>query len=165
MILKRLSSLNFYNYLQAYCLLKVSIMYGSHYSDKPPKVSGDEWEEQTLALLKQIFPNKEIRRQERFPELPRAIIDFYVPSAKVAIECKACGLTPVQDKVLINHKNRQDVLKSIGITYVWWVDRERASLVPRTRKYLENVFYNCLDEKEKLTLFLRALRNRENRLT
>ena len=129
-------------------------MYGPHYSDKPPKLSGDEWEEQTLQILKQLFPNQEIRRQVRFPELPRAIIDFYVPSAKVAIECKACGLTPVQDKVLINHKNRQDVLKLLGITYVWWVDRERASLVPRTRNYLENVFYNCLNEKSKFINFL-----------
>jgi len=129
-------------------------MYGPHYSDKPPKVSGDEWEEQTLQILKQVFPNREIRRQVRFPELPRAIIDFYVPSAKVAIECKACGLTPVQDKVLINHKNRQDVLKFLGITYVWWVDRERASLVPRTRKYLENAFYNCIGEKEQFIKFL-----------
>ena len=99
-------------------------MYEPHYSDKPPKVSGDEWETQTLEILKQVFPNQEIQRQVRFPELPRAIIDFYVPSAKIAIECKACGLTPVQDKVLINHKNRQDVLKSLGITYIWWVDRE-----------------------------------------
>jgi hypothetical protein len=131
-------------------------MYGPHYSDKPPKVSGNEWEEQTLQLLKQIFPNQEIRRQVRFPDLPRAIIDFYVPSAKVAVECKACGLTPVQDKVLINHKNRQDILKSLGITYVWWVDRERASLVPRTRKYLENAFYNCIGEKEQFIKFLRT---------
>ena len=129
-------------------------MYGAHYSDKPPKVSGDEWEEQTLQLLRHIFPNQEIIRQVRFPELPRAIIDFYVPNAKVAVECKACGLTPVQDKVLINHKNRQDVLKSQGIKYVWWVDRELASLVPRTRAYLENVFYNCLGEEEKFINFL-----------
>lgn len=129
-------------------------MYGSHYSDKPPKLSGDEWEAQTLQLLRTVFPNEEIQRQVRFPELPRAIIDFYVPAAKVAIECKACGLTPVQDRVLINHKGRQDVLKTKGIRYVWWVDRERASLVPRTRKYLENVFYNCLGEREKFIKFL-----------
>jgi len=134
-------------------------MYGPHYSDKTPKVSGDEWEEQTLQILKQVFPNQEIRRQVRFPELPRAIIDFYVPSAKVAIECKVCGLTPVQDRVLINHKNRQDVLKSIGVTYIWWVDRERASLVPRTRKYLENVFYNCLGEQDKLINLLTRLKH------
>jgi hypothetical protein len=133
-------------------------MYGPHYSNKRPKVSGDDWEEQTLQLLHQLFPNETIRRQVKFPELPRAIVDFYIPSVKVAIECKACGLTPVQDKVLINHKHRQDVLKSLGIKYVWWVDRERASLVPRTRKYLENVFYNCLGEREKFTEFLRNLK-------
>jgi hypothetical protein len=135
----------------------MTIVYGPHYSDKPPKVSGDEWEQQTLEILKQVFPNQEIQRQVRFPELPHVIIDFYVPSAKVAIECKACGLTPVQDKVLINHKNRQDVLKKQGITYIWWVDRERASLIPRTRKYLENVFYNCLSEKPKFIQLLKLV--------
>jgi hypothetical protein len=134
-------------------------MYGPHYSDKPRRVSGDEWEERTLQLLKQLFPGQTIRRQVRFPELPRAIVDFYIPSAKIAVECKACGLTPVQDKVLINHKHRQDTLRSLGITYVWWVDRERASLVPRTRKYLENVFYNCLGERENFIGFLRSARN------
>jgi hypothetical protein len=133
-------------------------MYGHHYSDKPPKVSGDEWEEQTLKILKQIFPEETIRRQVKFPELPRAIVDFYVHSAKVVIECKACGLTPVQERVLINHKNRQDVLKSMGIKYIWWVDRERASLVPRTRKYLENAFYNCLGEKAEFVNFLTSLK-------
>jgi Uma2 family endonuclease len=130
-------------------------MYSPHYSDKPPKVSGDEWEEQTLELLRKVFPDQEIRKQERFPELPHAIIDFYIPSAKIAIECKACGLTPVQDKVLSNHKNRQDVLKSLGITYVWWVDRERAPLVPRTRKYLNNAFYKCLGEEQDFICFLK----------
>lgn len=133
-------------------------MYGSHYSDKPPKVSGDDWEEQTLQLLEQLFPNESIKRQVRFPELPRAIIDFYIPSAKVAIECKACGLTPVQERVLINHKQRQDTLKSLGIMYVWWVDRERASLVSRTRKYLENVFYNCLGERNRFIEYLKDLK-------
>jgi Uma2 family endonuclease len=64
----------------------------------------------------------------------------------------------VQDKVLINHKNRQDVLKSLGITYVWWVDRERASLVTRTRKYLDHVFYNCLGEEGKFEEFLTNLK-------
>ena len=134
-------------------------MYGPHYSDKPPKVSGDDWEEQTLQILKKLFPEETIRRQVKFPELPRAIVDFYIPSAKVVIECKACGLTPVQDKVLINHKNRQDILESLGITYIWWVDRERASLVPRTRKYLENAFYNCLGERDKLINLLVNLKN------
>lgn len=134
-------------------------MFGTHYSDRPRKVSGDEWEEQTLKILKQIFPEDKIRRQVKFPELPRAIVDFYVPSAKVVIECKAYGLTPVQERVLINHKNRQDVLKSLGIKYIWWVDRERASLVPRTRKYLESVFYNCLGEKDKFVEFLASLKN------
>jgi len=135
-------------------------MYGEHYSDKPPKVSGDDWENQTLKILQKIFPDEIITRQVKFPELPRAIVDFYVPSVKVAIECKACGLTPVQEKVLTNHKNRQDVLKSLGITYVWWVDRERASLVPRTRKYLDNVFYNCLDEQSKFEEFLTSLKGK-----
>jgi hypothetical protein len=133
-------------------------MYGAHYSERPPKISGDSWEEQTLQLLKQVFPNEPIRRQVRFAELPRAIVDFYVPSAKVAIECKACGLTPVQDRVLINHKQRQDALKCLGIKYVWWVDRERASLVSRTRKYLENVFYNCLGEHDEFIQFLKRAR-------
>jgi len=114
-------------------------MYGPHYSEKPPKISGDEWEAQTLEILKKIFPNQPIERQIKFPEVPHAIVDFYVPNAKVVIECKACGLTPVQERVLINHKNRQDILKSMGIKYIWWVDRERVSLVPRTKKYLENV--------------------------
>lgn len=135
-------------------------MFGAHYSDKPPKVSGDDWENQTLQILQRIFPSENIQRQVRFPELPRAIVDFYIPRAKLAIECKACGLTPVQDKVLINHKNRQDVLKSLGITYVWWVDRERASLVPRTRKYLENAFYNCLGEQGKFEEFLVSLKGK-----
>ena len=133
-------------------------MYGAHYSEKPPKVSGDDWEAQTLHLLNQLFPNETIKRQVRFPELPRAIVDFYIPSAKVVIECKACGLTPVQDRVLVNHKLRQDTLKALGIKYVWWVDRERASLVSRTREYLENVFYNCLGEQEKFISFLKNLK-------
>ena len=132
-------------------------MHGPHYSEKPPKVSGDEWEEQTLQLLQSVFHNDSIKRQVRFPELPRAIVDFYVPDAKVVIECKACGLTPVQDRVLINHRHRQEILKTLGIKYVWWVDRERASLVPRTRKYLENVFYNCLGERTKFIEFLKNL--------
>jgi hypothetical protein len=130
-------------------------MYGNHYSDKPPKESGDSWEEQTLRLLKEVFPNESIERQVKFPELPRAIIDFYIPRFKVAIECKACGLTPVQEQVLIEHQRRQDALKSRGIKYVWWVDRERASLVSRTRGYLENVFYNCLGEQKRLMDFLK----------
>lgn len=134
-------------------------MYGPHYSDKHPKVSDDDWEEQTLQLLKQLFPEESIKRQVRFPELPRAIVDFYIPSAKVAIECKACGLTPVQERVLNNHKQRQDTLKSLGIKYVWWVDRERASLVPRTQKYLENVFYNCLGERDTFIEFLKNLKS------
>lgn len=135
-------------------------MYGAHYSDKPPKVSGDDWENQTLKILKRIFPDETIKRQVRFPQLPRAIVDFYIPSVKVVIECKACGLTPVQEKVLANHKNRQDVLKSLGIKYVWWVDRERVSLVAKTRKYLENVFYNCLGEQDKFEGFLASLKGK-----
>ena len=132
-------------------------MLGSHYAEKPPKVSGDNWEAQALQLLQSVFPNESIRRQVRFPELPRAIVDFYVPSAKVVIECKACGLTPVQDKVLTNHRQRQETLKTLGVKYIWWVDRERASLVPRTRKYLENVFYNCLGERSRFIEFLKNL--------
>jgi hypothetical protein len=150
-------------------------MYGSHYSDKPRKVSGDEWEAQTFQLLKDVFPNAEIRRQVRFPELPHAIIDFYVPEAKIAVECKACGLSPVprncddncsdcsvaQKCELLEQKRREDTLKSQGLKYVWWVDRERASLVSRTRKYLENVFYNCLDEKDKFLEYLYGLKVKE----
>ena len=115
-------------------------MYGTHYSDKSPKVSGDDWEAQTLQLLNQLFPNVTVERQVRFPFLPRAIIDFYVPKAKIAIECKACGLTPVPRKcddkcpncdvalkcALLKKKKRQDILKAHGIEYVWWADRERA---------------------------------------
>jgi hypothetical protein len=134
---------------------EVEKMYGSHYSDKPPKESGDSWEEQTLRLLQEVFPNEPIESQVKFPELPRAIIDFYVPRIKLAIECKACGLTPVQERVLIEHQRRQNVLKSRGVKYVWWVDRERASLVPRTRAYLENVFYNCLGEQKTFVEFLK----------
>jgi hypothetical protein len=148
-------------------------MHGPHYSDKPRKVSGNDWEVQTLQLLKELFPNKQISSQIRFPYLPHAIIDFYVPHANVAIECKACGLTPVPRTCndncitcdiakkceLLKQKRRQDILKAHGIKYVWWVDRERASLVPRTRKYLENTFYNCLGEREKFVDFLRKCRS------
>lgn len=144
-------------------------MYGPHYSDKPRKVSGDEWEKQTLEILKKIFKNLEIQSQVRFPQLPHAIIDFYVPHAKVAIECKACGLAPVPKKcnnncslcirakkcALLKNKVRQDTLKSLGIKYIWWADRERASLVPRTRQYIDNTFYNCLGERQKLIEFLK----------
>jgi hypothetical protein len=150
-------------------------MYGSHYSDKPRKVSGDEWEAQTFQLLGKVFPNAEIRKQVRFPELPHAIIDFYVPEAKVTVECKACGLSPVprncddncsdcniaQKCELLEQKRRQDILKSQGLKYVWWVDRERPGLVSRTRKYLENVFYNCLDEKSKFIEYLNGLKIKE----
>lgn len=132
-------------------------MLGSHYAENLRKVSGDEWESQTFQILQSVFRNESIMKQVRFPELPRAIVDFYVPSAKVAIECKAYGLTPVQDRVLINHRQRQEILRTLGIKYVWWVDRERASLVPRTRKYLENVFYNCLGERNKFIEFLKNL--------
>ena len=145
-------------------------MYGPHYSEKPPKASGDEWEEETYHILMGIFANAEIQKQVRFPFLPRAIIDFYVPKARVAIECKACGLTPVPRKcddkcsqcdvspkcALLKNKNRQDILKEHGIEYVWWADRERASLVPRTRKYLEHAYYNCLGEKREFESFLRV---------
>ncbi len=138
-------------------------MYGAHYSDKPPKVSGDVWEEETFRILRKIFPQDVIEKQKTFPFLPHAIIDFYVPEAKVAIECKACGLTPVPRNcddncsqcevskkcALLKNKMRQDILKTHGIQYIWWADRERASLVPRTRKYLEHAFYNCLGEQPK----------------
>ncbi|MCL5948934.1 MAG: hypothetical protein M1490_00455 [Candidatus Bathyarchaeota archaeon] len=142
-------------------------MYGPHYSDKPPKVSGDKWEAETLKILKKIFPHEEIRSQVKFDYMPRAIVDFYIPKAKVVVECKACGLTPVprncDDKCsmcdvspkcsLLKNKTRQDILKKHGIQYVWWADRERASLVPRTRKYLENAFYNCLVKEVNLRNF------------
>jgi hypothetical protein len=144
-------------------------MYGPHYSDKPPKVSGDEWEEETYQILKKVFPNKEIQKQVRFPFLPHAIVDFYVPSAKIAIECKACGLTPVPPKcankcgeclisskcALLKNKSRQDILKEHDIEYVWWASRERASLVPRTRKYLKNAFYDCIGERTIFEEFLK----------
>lgn len=146
-------------------------MYGYHYSDKPRKVSGDEWEDLTYQLLREVFPNSVIRKQVRFPELPHAVIDFYIPEAKAAIECKACGLSPVpkkcndecsacdkaQDCEFLEQKRRQDILGSLGLKYVWWVDRERASLVPRTRKYLQNVFYNCLGERGMLIELLKKL--------
>lgn len=105
-------------------------MLDNHYSDKPRKESGDSWEEQTLRLVRGAFPHEPVERQVKFPELPRKRIDFYMPRVKVAIECKACGLTPVQERVLVDHQKRQSLLKSRGIKYVWWVDRERASLVP-----------------------------------
>ncbi len=144
-------------------------MYGPHYSNKPRKVSGDEWEEITFRILKKVFTNWEIQKQVKFPFLPHAIIDFYIPKAQIAIECKACGLTPVPGKcddncpnckvalkcALLKNKNRQDILKAHGIEYVWWADRERASLVPRTRKYLENAFFNCLNETNEFIKFLR----------
>ncbi len=127
-----------------------------YYSDKPRKDSGDSWEEQTLRLLKEVFPDDPIESQVKFPDLPRARIDFYIPCMRVAIECKACGLTPVQELVLIEHQRRRNILKSSGIEYVWWVDRERASLVPRTRGYLKNVFYNCLGEQKRFVEFLKG---------
>ncbi len=130
-------------------------MQGNHYSNKPRKESGDSWEEQTLRLLSGVFPDELIESQVKFPELPRKRIDFYIPRIKVAIECKACGLTPVQERVLVDHQRRQNVLKSKGIRYVWWVDRERASLVDWTREYLEHVFYNCLGEQKVFVEFLK----------
>lgn len=138
-------------------------MYSNHYSDKPRKESGDSWEEQTLRLLKEVFPDEIIESQVKFPELPRKRIDFFIPCVKVAIECKACGLTPVQERVLRDHQRRQNILKSRGIKYVWWVDRERTSLVPWTREYLENVFYNCLGEQKRFVKFLRECRTQADR--
>ena len=125
------------------------------------------------ANIKKIFPIFEIQKQIKFSFLPHAIVDFYVPKAKIAIECKACGLTPVPRKcddkcskctnsakcALLKNKNRQDVLKEHGIKYVWWADRERASLVPRTRKYLEHAFYNCIGEGKKFEDFLKNVNN------
>ena len=148
-------------------------MYGPHYSDKPPKISGDEWEEETYQILKKILSNAEIQRQVKFPFQPHAIVDFYVPKAEIAIECKACGLTPVPRKcddkctkcdvspkcALLKNKNRQDVLKANGIEYVWWASRERASLVPRTRKYLKHAFYDCIGERAQFENFLKGSKN------
>jgi Uma2 family endonuclease len=138
-------------------------MYRSYYSENPTKISRD-WKEQTLELLRHVFLDKEIKRNARFRELPRVIIDFYVPSARIAVECRACGLTSAQDRVLVNHKCRQDVLKSLGITYVWWVDRERTKVVPKNREYLENVFYNCLGEKREFINFLICQKNKLKRI-
>jgi hypothetical protein len=135
---------------------------GNHYSDKSRKESGDSWEEQTLELLMEKFPGEVIERQVKFPDLPRKRIDFYMPRLEVAIECKACGLTPVQERVLMDHQRRQDLLKLRGIKYVWWVERERASLVCWTRQYLENVFYDCLGEQRRFIEFLRELQMRAN---
>jgi hypothetical protein len=42
-------------------------VYGPHYSDKPPKVSGDEWEEETYQIPKKAFPNREIDKQVGSP--------------------------------------------------------------------------------------------------
>ena len=36
-------------------------MYGPHYSEKPPKISGDKWEAQTLEILKKNFPESAYR--------------------------------------------------------------------------------------------------------
>jgi hypothetical protein len=145
-------------------------MYGPHYSDKPPRVSSGKWEEVTFQILKKVFPNWEIQKQARFSFLPHTIIDFYVPKAKIAVECRACGLAPVPQNcddvcsecddavgcALLKNKTRQDMLKANSIQYVWWVDRERAPLVPRTRKYLEHAFYNCLGERREFEDFLKT---------
>jgi len=145
-------------------------MHGWHYSDKSRKESGDSWEEQTERLLRGLFPNDRIEEQVKFPQLPHNIIDFYIPRIRVAVESKGCGLTPVPKSCddncpncdraekcgLLKHQRIQNTLKSQGIKYVWWVDRERASLVPRTRKYLENVFYNCSGEEERFVKFLKT---------
>lgn len=143
--------------------MRVYTMLGSHYSDKSRKESGDSWEEQTLELLKGKFPGEVIERQVKFPELPRKRIDFYGPRLEVAIECKACGLTPVQERVLMDHQRRQNLLKSRGIKYVWWVERERASLVSWTRQYLENVFYDCLGEQRRFIEFLKECQAKASR--
>jgi hypothetical protein len=116
--------------------------------------SGKKWEEQTLQILKQLFPEDIILSQVTTPEVPGARPDFAVINAGLVIECKACGLTPVQDKVLEDHRERGRRFASLGMTYVWWVDRERDSLVSRTRAYLRNVFYNCKGERISFIKFL-----------
>ena len=117
-------------------------------------INGKEWEEETFKLLKTIFPNDLILWQITTPELLHARPDFAVINAGLIIECKASGLAPVQDKVLKEHKRRQERFASLGMTYVWWVDHERADLIDRTRSYLQNVFYKSEGEKEKFVEFL-----------
>ena len=168
---------NFY-LLICYIGKHVSIpLYGPHYADKPPKVSGDEWEAETYQILKKVFPGRDIQSQVKFDFLPHAIIDFYVPSAKIAIECKACGLTPVPRKcddsccncditgkcALYKNETRQNILKKHGIAYIWWASRERASLVPRTRKHLQHALYDCLGERTTLEKLLTELSKSESR--
>jgi hypothetical protein len=140
----------------------------SHNAYKEPKVneriemtsaakrqlSGKTWEDQTLGTLSRIFPDDIILFQVTTPEVPHARPDFAVVNAGLIVECKAYGLTPVQEKVLAEHKRREERFASIGMTYVWWVDRERDELIDRTRRYLQNVFYNCKGEMPDFIRFL-----------
>ena len=119
------------------------------------QTSGKLWENETFGILKDVFPADTILWQVTTTLLPGARPDFVVIKAGIVIECKACGLTPVQERVLVEHARRQKFFESLGMEYVWWVDRERNSLVHRTRSYLKNVFYNCLGEKEKFIMFLK----------
>jgi hypothetical protein len=120
--------------------------------------SGKTWEAKTLQILKVIFPNDIILAQVTTPFVPSARPDFAVVRAGLIIECKACGLTPVQEKELLKHRRRQDLFESLGMTYVWWVDRERQNLIGRTRSYLKHVFYNCKGEETVFIAFLKSFR-------
>lgn len=106
--------------------------------------------------MKRTFPNDIILRQVTTPNLLHARPDFAVIKAGLVIECKASGLAPVQEKVLRDHRRRQEKLASMGLIYVWWVDHERPELIKRTRAHLDNVFYNCEGESEKFVCFLRT---------
>jgi hypothetical protein len=118
--------------------------------------SGKKWEAETLQILKGLFPDDIILTQITTPLVPRAKPDFAVVEAGLIIECKACGLTPVQEKELVKHKERQDLFESLGMTYVWWVDRERDGLIGWTRTYLKHVFYNCKGERTAFIEFLKS---------
>lgn len=120
--------------------------------------SGMKWEAETLQILREMFPDDIILTQITTPLVPGAKPDFAVVKAGLIVECKACGLTPVQEKELLKHKKRQDLFELLGMTYVWWVDRERDSLIGWTRSYLNHVFYNCKGERAKFLEFLRSFK-------
>jgi hypothetical protein len=106
--------------------------------------------------LRRIFSRDTILSQVTTPEVPHARPDFAVLEAGLVIECKACGLTPVQNEILEDHRRREALFASLGMTYVWWVDRERNDLIPKTKACLENVFYNCKGEKAAFVKFLES---------
>jgi hypothetical protein len=118
--------------------------------------SGKKWEAETLEILKGLFPEDIILAQVTTPFVPHARPDFAIVKSGLIVECKACGLTPVQEKELIKHKERQNLFESLGMTYIWWVDRERDNLIGRTRTYLKHVFYNCKHERTMFIEFLNS---------